>query len=387
MFIVFPVYASSLVISKSTHQALLGPGPTYKPYGNHESREIHRVSWIPGPWVSKTESVLSDGQVFILDGHDTGMLIPHLSRIMDNLLLPVTLLTSSCTWPFVTAARSVGGKCVVGFFPKIAPFIFCDAPDAGGSSSKAEVEELGKQGKVRVLGLRDAPVKASNASKESLALLRRKERNRSRALALGRAGGKHAIRATRSAQKLAKALEPITKVDGKGLIYIPFSKTVLMQMSLSDLLKGWARLFVGNAIGALTAPLFTPIKLGSPMVVRQNSKANPAMSLFSASATQRVTRRQIGSYLGTTLVNKAAVDGALKPMVLDMKINAPYGIFKYDINKGKGSYLYWGTFDGVRPPEEFPIKGLQTRFNEWAGKGLDTKPIDVLTQTPNVAGG
>jgi hypothetical protein len=74
-------------------------------------------------------------------------------------------------------------------------------------------------------------------------------------------------------------------------------------------------------------------------------------------------------------------------MVLDMKIKAPYGVFKYDIKKGKGSYLYWCKFDGVHPPEEFPLEGLQSRFNDWAGKGLDTKPIDVLTQTPNVAGG
>lgn len=385
MLLVLPVYEHSIIISKSSHQALLGPGPAYKPFANHTSVEIHPVTWVPGPWVVKTKTVLADGQVFMLEGHDTGMMIPHISRNMDNLMLLVTLLTSSCTWPFVTGTRSVGGKCMVGFFPVLAPFIYCDSPDEGGTSSAAQNSELRRQRKMRVPG-RKTPVSApvpsvlmemSDAASDGAAR---------------RAGNWKALVGAVSSRSNAlgkllnsETLSTITKVDGKGVIYIPYCKTVLMRMRWAEVLAGWARLFVGNAVSAVTSRVFKPLK--HPVTVRRGKRSNPQnIPIFSEALTGRLTKREVAKYVGTTLVNKTAVDGVLKSMVLDMKIKAPWGIFKYDINKGKGSYLYWCTFDGVHPPEEFPLKGLQKHFDAWAGKGLDTKPIDTLTQTPNVAG-
>lgn len=371
MLYVLPVYENSLIISESTHQALLGPGPAYKPFANHRSFEVHTVTWIPGPWVVKTKTVLADGQVFMLEGHDTGMMIPHISTMMDNLMLPVTLLTSSCAWPFMTGTRSVGGKCVVGFLPFIAPFNFCDAPEDWGTDSATAMN--GKQPSKPPAKSVDSQPRVGNVL------------TRDRALAIGRSGGKYAVRGAVVAGKVASKLGPvaaqITKVDGKGLIYIPLCKTVVMRMRLTEVLAGWARIFASNAVSAVTSRVFKPLK--HPATVRRGSQDIP---IFSEALTDRLTKREVAKYLGTTLVNKAAVDGVLKSMVLDMKIKAPYGVFKYDINKGKGSYLYWGTFDGVHPPEEFPLKGLQSHFDAWAGKGLDTKPIDTLTQTPNVAG-
>ena len=38
---------------------------------------------MPGPWAKFSSSVWSDAHANALDGHDTGMLIPHLSPIMD----------------------------------------------------------------------------------------------------------------------------------------------------------------------------------------------------------------------------------------------------------------------------------------------------------------
>lgn len=387
MLFVLPVYEHSLIISKSTHQALLGPGPAYKPYSNHTSVEIHPVTWVPGPWVVKTKTVLADGQIFMLDGHDTGMMIPHISRIMDNLMLPVTLLTSSCTWPFTTGTRSVGDKCVVGFFPGIAPFIYCDSPEDGGSSTAAEVAALRKQRKMRVYGVKaplPAPVPSLMMEMSDAATDGAAKRVATRKALFAPVADR--LNKLPGATAAGNLLGTLTKVEGKGVIYIPMCKTVLMKMRWTEVLAGWARLFVGNAVGALTSRMFKPLR--HPVTVIRGKKSNPkVIPVFSEALTGRLTGREVAKYLGTTLVNKTAVDGVLKSMVLDMKIKAPYGVFKYDIKKGKGSYLYWCKFDGVHPPEEFPLEGLQSRFNAWAGKGLDTKPIDVLTQTPNVAGG
>ena len=85
MLPVFPVYPFSLCVSESTHEGAL-PGPAYPYFKNNRSTEVHTVMWIPGPWVKKTGSVLGDANVLMLEGHDTGMMIPHISPLMDNLL-------------------------------------------------------------------------------------------------------------------------------------------------------------------------------------------------------------------------------------------------------------------------------------------------------------
>src|SRR5690606_34515292 len=106
------------------------PAPAYPYVDHHRSTELHDVSWIPGPWRKQTKkAILGDGLQIVLSGHDTGMMIPHVSPIMDNLMLPITLISSSCTWPFESFRRCAEKQPMVAFFPALAPFIYCDDPE------------------------------------------------------------------------------------------------------------------------------------------------------------------------------------------------------------------------------------------------------------------
>lgn len=373
MIFVFPVYDNSICISKSTHDALLGPGPTYSPCANHKSTEIHTVCFVPGPWVSKTSIVLADDRRFVLDGHNTGMMIPHLSPMMDNLMLLPTLLGSSCSWPFVSASRSVGKKCVVGFLPLLAPYIFCDSPKEGKSNSDAEAAELKKDGKMRMLVVGEVPAPrlpvasamsgaASDAAKK-VGSMKSKLGSAAGGTKLGKLAGKAA------GTKLGGFAKSIVKVNGKGIIYIPMGKTVMMRMSLADLLAGWARIFVANAASAI----------GGLMVKDWKFKDN---GIMDRDAMARVGRKKLAEYMAVSTVNKVCWDGLIKSMAMDAKIKAPYGIFSYSPATGKGSYGWWGTFEtGGEWP--FDFKGLNALPKEF----LETKPIETLAQTPNIAAG
>jgi hypothetical protein len=65
------------------------PGPAYPHVDEQPSCEVHLVELIPGPGAHWADTVLANGARLTLEGHDTGMMIPHLSPIMDNLLLPI----------------------------------------------------------------------------------------------------------------------------------------------------------------------------------------------------------------------------------------------------------------------------------------------------------
>ena len=146
MLPVFLVYPSSACVSNSTHEAAL-PGPVYPYLANHDSTELHPVKWVPGPWVKQTKKVFADSGPFMLDGHDTGMMIPHLSPVMDNMMLPLTMLGSSCKWPFKSMKLKSEKKGHVGFFPGIAPYLHCDSPkkqDEGSDTAPKTKHPLAK---------------------------------------------------------------------------------------------------------------------------------------------------------------------------------------------------------------------------------------------------
>jgi hypothetical protein len=344
MFYMFPVYDISLVVSKSTHQALLGPTPP-TPVANHESIEIHPVELVPGPWVVKTKTVRADGFAFVLDGHDTGMLIPHIPNVAAvDYMLPLTMLSSSCTWPFVTGSRSADGKCAVGFFPGFAPFIYCDSPQPGGTSSKA-------------LEGKNAARTGSNSKRPQAPAKPRLESS---------AKGDKVPSPTLAA--LSDIIDVVTKIDGRGLIYIPPAKTVLMRVSFADFLEGWMRIAVAQAVKGLVDKFFAPVHEGNPV-------------LFSRRVAERVAWKEIKDHAVHSLASTALVDGAVKSIVMDAKIKAPFGVYTFSFAEGKGTYLYYGEFDGK--PWTFEFKGL----GHYPAQLFQTKPVDILTQTPNVCEG
>lgn len=339
-----PVYPWSICITKSTHEGML-PGPTYPYFANHQSTEVHTVQWVPGPWAKFSRSVWSDAHANALDGHDTGMLIPHLSPIMDNLLLPLTLLGSSCKWPFASFKTSADAKGVIGFFPLYAPYLHCDSPKQDADSSDDMQDGMRSQGKVQAPGGKQRQV-------------------------MGKArAGKLDKRRKRVANRYAPAKEKLDApskslgIEGTGKIYIPTCKTVLMTFSLGELMVGWAKLLTFKGLDALAGVALRPFRLGTrgPLkrfdtdVAREAGARLLARGMQNAAArgASRQAMAAAGQYAGLKLADKALFDGILKSMVLDGKVKLPYGLFSYSPSTGKGTFLKWGSFEGQPAPFEF----------------------------------
>jgi hypothetical protein len=383
MIQVFPVYMTSMCISKSTHDALLGPVKPYVYYSNHKSTEVHTVGWIPGPWKQGGRSTFFDAHEVAVDGHDTGMMIPHISPIMDNALLPITLLGSSCRFPFVSFAHKSGGKALCGFFPVLAPFLHCDAPKEGGSSTDSIADDLAARGKMRKprfamsreqrRSLDAAPTEAA-MQKAAVDALTVDNPLRSRQPDLVGHASRLALAEAR--QLRAEALEGWNaamgafniQINGRGILYIPTAKTVLMGMSLDDLILGWFKLFAWAAIDALSSAV-----LGA-------GKSKFEKFFDSGVATRTGWRRL--EYYEIYVFNKAVWDGMVKSMVLDGKLKAPFGVGSYNFANGKGTALWFLEFHFEKAPISM-WEGVNTHVKRALKK---FEPIDTLTQTPNVAG-
>lgn len=347
MFLVFPVYPFSLCVSKSTHEGAL-PGPAYPYFKNNRSTDVHTVMWLPGPWVKKTGSVFGDANVLMLAGHDTGMMIPHVSPIMDNLLLPLTLVTSGCAWPFTSIKSKSEGKGLVGFFPGYAPYIFCDAEKAGGESSAAT-----QKGRPHTPAPKVEPKKKGKL--ETLA---------------DKAGFEF-------------------NVSGRGRVYIPGCKTIMMRMSLAELLYGWAKFLMSKVFDSIAGAALSHVKIGNKQLARLDSdvarrRALQEFSGHQARVLSAAARADVVNHIALEIGRKSAYDGVLKSLILDGKVKAPYGLFSYSWSKHEGTFLWWGELDGFEAcPIEF--KGVRGSTTE-AFDGVALPYLEeLLADNPNHA--
>lgn len=368
MLPVFPVYPHSLCISKSTHAGCL-PGPAYPYFDNNSSTEVHTVKWIPGPWVKQTGSVLGDSNVMMLSGHDTGMMIPHLSPIMDNLMLPLTLVGSSCSWPFSSFKVNSKGAGLVGFFPAYAPYIYCDAPAADKPSSDAL---KAKKPPSAPGGLGDKVIQAKGKFAAGAKAKAAKLPGRAKLKALG--------------EKTGFSMS----VSGRGRIYIPTCKTVMMRMSLAEILLGWAKVLVAKAFDALVGAALKHLKLGHslrPARLDSDAARRLAMREFSAGQARVLSKAAQRELLETFAVNlawKCGYEGVVKSVILDGKLKLPYGLFSMSLSSSKGTFLWWGELEG--PPTPIDFKGFRGETME-ALNGVVYQPEvdDMLADNPNHA--
>lgn len=352
MLPVFPVYPYSLCMSSSTHEGAL-PSPAYPYFANNNSTEVHPVVLIPGPWVKKTTKVFCDANALILDGHNTGMMIPHLSPIMDNLMLPLTMLGSSCSWPFRSFKVESEGKGLIGFFPAYAPFVYCDSPKEGKSSSDAAQPKPG------------AP-KSPDLGERALAA---KERMGTAAKAKLPGRAKLKAIGDKTGFKMS--------ISGRGRVYIPACKTIMMRMNLAELLIGWATFLAAKALDALVGAAFKQLPTpGTKHLSRLDSDVarRRALETFSknrARVLSAAARKEVMQHIAQQTTLKVAKDGIAKSLVLDSKIKAPYGLFSYSFADQKGKFLWWGEFEAA----PLPI--------EWRGlRGETMKALDQAYQPP-----
>lgn len=411
MLPVFPVYITSLCVSKSVHPGAL-PGPAYPYFDNHRSTEIHTASFLPGPWVVRTASVFGDAQAMILEGHDTGMMIPHLSPIMDNALLPMTLLTSSCTFPFMLSSRKCRGKAVAGFFPAYAPFLFCNSeteqkPEKPGEpkpkqpTSSDDIQKQVTDQKKAAHQRKLHTMQQTPAAKVLKAVDDKLNAAQQKAKAVQ--GKLNAAQ-----QKVQDGLNAIggkTKyqlnIKGRGRICIPTKATILMELSFADLLHGWGSFLFARSLDALFAA-------GLACVPRLANAKNRLAERFDESATKqkiaeglerlthkspmfrqinraenRKARQEVYRVLAKDIASKGLTD-AFKALVTDGKVKAPLGLFNYSLADGKGTVFWWGKLDGT--PLPFDFKGLNGPAKE-ALKGLCYQPAvkELVADNPNYA--
>jgi hypothetical protein len=104
-----------------------GPGPAYPQVPAMPHRELtHTVQWSP-MGAKFGASIFGDTHRVALFGHDSGIGILHASAPIDNLDLPLTILTSTCKWLFASTRVITQGQAIVGFAP-YAPYLGCQAP-------------------------------------------------------------------------------------------------------------------------------------------------------------------------------------------------------------------------------------------------------------------
>lgn len=351
------VYPNSTCISLSTHPGAL-PSPAYPYFPNHKSVELYPVELFRGYWAETSSKTFGDGQPYVLAGHDTGMMIPHLSPVMDNLMIGLTLLCSSCTWPFATIRRKVEGKGIVGFRPVIAPYIYCDEHAEDEPTSDA-------------VQAKKAPnLKIGQRKKSSL------------------------IKGKPKLEKAAKFGKSF--VSGMGLIYIPVKKTVALEMSPLELLAGWA-MFVGQkgldaAAGKLTGYMSVPKgkfkRLDSDAARRRGLQAVSRKRMRGKVA--RKARRQALKELGGGLAEKAVVDGlkGVGGMAFGREYKAPFGIYSYDFAEGKGTVL-WHEYEGTAKFETgvgIFDEGLKGMMNKAVKDSFNPSVGEMLRNNPNFAG-
>ncbi len=366
MFLVFPVYNSSFCFSKSVHPAAL-PGPAYPYVDHHTSVEFHAVSWISGPWSSLSSTVYGDFHRLTLAGHDVGMMIPHVSTLMDNILLPLTLLTSSCKWPFVSHSKKAvpesgkEAKGLVAFMYGVVPFVHCDEPPDKQKPTNQDAKPDAK------------PAKPAVEKVDSDDLQGRR---------LGQKPGE-AVDAAKEVNKLASFAEAIGINKGRGIVYIPSEKTVIMSLSYGDFVLAVFDLWISKSFAALAGAMLKPLKL----VSRDSLKRLDSSAALGA-ATSWAKRYDAGKVIYSTVAvealwNGMLVDGVLKSQALDGKFSAPYGLFSYKLRDGKGAFLFWGSLEGEPSPIKW--KGLQT-FMKDTIKDNYQPPVDIVTaDNPNYA--
>lgn len=386
---VFPVYANSLCVSKSTHSGAL-PGPAYPYVDYHRSTEVHTVAFIPGPWKVTIEKVRGDAQDLALSGHDTGMMIPHLSAIMDNLMLPITLVSSSCGWPFVSLKKvaTVDGKDkgLLGFLPLIAPFTYCDDPE--DDTKKADDSDAGQGGH----GKAPPPVKVNSdklqkakagdhAGKQWLA-------GRRQPLSASLDPIKHRpivsglqcrMKGDRAQLKQVAAQMGIPQVNGCGRVYIPPGKTIMLRFDFGEIAMGWGKVIVSKAFERVAGIAFARVK----STARDSlERLDPDVALTVASKWDPV--KKLGAALGKEAIWKLGFDGIIKSLVFDMNIKAPYGLFSYRFADGKGTFLWSRTFEYATPIDMKGIRGWATATMS----GFYQPAVENLTKdNPNYAAG
>lgn len=395
MLPVFPVYTTSLCITKSVHAGAL-PGPAYPYFENHRSTEIHTVSWIPGPWVVKTTKVVGDAQVMVLDGHDTGMMIPHLSPIMDNVLLPMTLLSSSCKFPFILSAKSGEGKGFAGFFPAYAPFVYCDSETQKKKNGKKKDKESDKKD--------DKPPEQPQSSDYAQSVAAKKNKVLTQGLASPRRKGVIERQVQGKLNALAERSNFEMNIGGRGRICIPPKATIMMKLSLLDVLHGWMQFFAAKAFDALFGALLKKLnlkpnprqkvltKIGDGRIdqIAANQLALESLKFVPDNEIAELvmrglgpTRKQIFDALAKDALEKGAVD-LVKSLTLDGKVKAPFGLFSYGIAGGKGTFLWWGKIDAPFVP--FNYKGLRGNSSEALKNKLYQPAVnELVADNPNYA--
>jgi hypothetical protein len=398
MITVTPVYATSICISKSVHDAAL-PSPAYPYVDYHRSAEVHRVSHIPGPWRVATEGVFGDSTRVMLSGHDTGMCIPHISPIMDNLLLPMTLLNSSCAWPFVSFRKQAEGKGLLGFFPLLAPFIYCDASpddeqaDKDGKSGNKDGKASDEGGKVVKISSDKHQQAKSEHKPYEIGWLWTSKRPLRPSDALGLLPSTPGVRHMQNQlasdradlQKLGAKLG--VQVKGSGRICIPTANTISLQFSLAEFLMGWARLLMKKGFQAALGAMFAPLKWGGTDHLKRLDPgtakrcAESALTKASWASFKTAGKAVYGPALKAT-VWKVLYEGVGRSMVLDGKLSAPYGLFSLSLHEEKGHFLVWDIEGELHPN---PFKGFHGMADEGLKSLYNPAVEDITKDNPNYA--
>ncbi|NJK31999.1 MAG: hypothetical protein HC927_06015 [Deltaproteobacteria bacterium] len=326
------VYPIWVCINKSKHEAL-SPPPAYpyQPSVDHvEFTTVH--GWfMPSQKFSKT--VKFDGVPVALEGHDSGLGIPHwASAHPANIMLPLTLLGASHKWPFTAGRRCIDGHAPATFFPGWSPYLYC-------VSRKKEAAPAAKP---------DADAGPPTAGAEF------KE---------GVAGNVKSFK---------------ENIPGFGHLCIaPVGTTVVLELSLGDLLLGVWRTFVEIGLSTAFSAAFKCLNLDS-VWGKADEALEPLQKELAEQLTDKEVSKAVASYYRRKLRDKFVQD-AVKGVANDRQLTLPYKLATFDLDTGELKGYSWSHETGWAKHPSMHGKGLKERaLITWANPRAE----DGQTSTP-----
>jgi hypothetical protein len=284
------VYETWLRINLSTHEALFPTGVYDAEYDHGEFSPIRG----PIPMYQQfTKTVLGDWNAMALQGHDYGPLAAHFCVPGDNVLLPITWISSSCKWPVTAPRRLHNGKSLCVFSPFIAPYLHCHGRPA----------------------TEEEPAPAPTASREA----------------------KLGAKVRSGMGKVAQ------NVPGVGIVMLPTGgKTIWIRLRALDLLLAAGAVLWDAALDAVWGRV-------------QNGKPSPSRHVSPFRKGDVITAAAVLRHARDKLVGDAAKDVAKNIInsVGSGQVAAPFKLAQFDFRTGKLTLWTWesgGWKAGDAPP-------------------------------------
>lgn len=273
----------------SKHEAVF-PSQGPKLHDTWPHVEFSTARWLlPMTQKVSAKKFLADGQSVLLEGHDSGPMLPHVCNPPDNAMLPLTLIGSSCKWPVNASRRQVEGKSVCAFLYLMIPYLHCHA------RKKAEKKPEGK--------------KAKPEGQQS-------------------PGGDGAAEAEEGFLR-----DLPSQLPGLGFVMIPTGpQTTQVPLRFWDIVAGWARVFVEMAFNSA----WKQLKINGPAAKllqdSAKSKMNPAKGVYDRLIVEKMAEETF--------------KGLVKGFYSGGEIGLPCNLAKFDVKTGQ--FTIW-TMDVGEP--------------------------------------